>query len=109
MGETKMPGTSIKDGLAKWKAKNEQDPAEAEVIDLSFQMPPCDKMDTALLVLVNCKKLNLCTNSIDKIANLNGLKNLVILNLARNNIKKFNWIGCGRRHSRTTLDIIQCS
>jgi len=31
--------------------------------------------------------LNLCTNSIDKIANLNGLKNLVILNLARNNIK----------------------
>ena len=40
-----------------------------------------------LLVLVNCKKLNLCTNSIDKIANLNGLKNLVILNLARNNIK----------------------
>ena len=40
-----------------------------------------------LLVLVNCKKLNLCTNAIDKIANLNGLKNLVILNLARNNIK----------------------
>ena len=31
--------------------------------------------------------MNLCTNSIDKIANLNGLKNLVILNLARNNIK----------------------
>ena len=29
----------------------------------------------------------MCTNSIDKIANLNGLKNLVILNLARNNIK----------------------
>ena len=23
--------------------------------------------------------------------------------------KKFNWIGCGWRHSRTTLDIIQCS
>ena len=44
-------------------------------------------MSFRLLVLVNCKKLNLCTNSIDKIANLNGLKNLVILNLARNNIK----------------------
>ena len=42
-----MPGTSIKDGLAKWKAQFEQDPAEAEVIDLSFPMPPCDKMDTA--------------------------------------------------------------
>ena len=45
------------------------------------------QMSFRLLVLVNCKKLNLCTNSIDKIANLNGLKNLVILDLARNNVK----------------------
>ena len=39
-------GTSIKDALNKWKAREEKDPAEAEEIELHFEMPPIDKMDT---------------------------------------------------------------
>ncbi|MEE6492586.1 hypothetical protein FKM82_016610 [Ascaphus truei] len=36
------------------------------------------------------RKLSLSTNCIEKIANLNGLKNLRILSLGRNNIKNLN-------------------
>merc|ERR1711881_34769 len=45
------------------------------------------KMDAALTTLSSCQQLSLSTNAIEKIANLNGLKNLTILSLARNNIK----------------------
>ncbi|XP_038621812.1 dynein light chain 1, axonemal isoform X3 [Tachyglossus aculeatus] len=47
-------------------------------------------MDATLSTLVNCEKLSLSTNCIEKIANLNGLKNLRILSLGRNNIKNLN-------------------
>ncbi|XP_028250818.1 dynein axonemal light chain 1 isoform X2 [Parambassis ranga] len=46
-------------------------------------------MDASLSTLTNCEKLSLSTNCIEKITNLNGLKNLKILSLARNNIKAF--------------------
>ena len=42
------------------------------------------------MTLINCQKLVLSTNAIDKIANLNGLKCLRILSLSRNNIKMVN-------------------
>ncbi|XP_060071713.1 dynein axonemal light chain 1-like [Ylistrum balloti] len=44
-------------------------------------------MDASLSTLSKCERLALSTNSIEKIANLNGLKSLKILSLARNNIK----------------------
>ncbi|XP_068948243.1 dynein axonemal light chain 1 isoform X4 [Petaurus breviceps papuanus] len=47
-------------------------------------------MDASLSMLANCEKLSLSTNCIEKIANLNGLKNLRILSLGRNNIKNLN-------------------
>nr|XP_014349241.1 PREDICTED: dynein light chain 1, axonemal isoform X2 [Latimeria chalumnae] len=47
-------------------------------------------MDASLSMLGNCEKLSLSTNCIEKIANLNGLKNLRILSLGRNNIKNLN-------------------
>lgn len=57
---------------------------------LYAQIPPIEKMDASLSTLVNCEKLSLSTNCIEKIANLNGLKNLRILSLGRNNIKNLN-------------------
>merc|ERR1712062_574702 len=48
------------------------------------------KIDASLLTLGACQKLSLSTNAIEKIANLNGLKNLKILCLSRNNIKNLN-------------------
>ncbi|XP_009874133.1 PREDICTED: dynein light chain 1, axonemal isoform X1 [Apaloderma vittatum] len=47
-------------------------------------------MDESLSTLVNCEKLSLSTNCIERIANLNSLKNLRILSLGRNNIKNLN-------------------
>ncbi|KAI4876306.1 hypothetical protein NFI96_021683 [Prochilodus magdalenae] len=64
--------------------------AEARAVKLYGQIPPVEKMDASLSTLINCEKLSLSTNCIEKIANLNGLKNLKILSLGRNNIKNLN-------------------
>ena len=40
--------------------------------------------------MANCTYLSLCSNAIDKITNLNGLKKLTVLVLSRNNIKNLN-------------------
>ncbi|XP_048830283.1 dynein axonemal light chain 1 isoform X2 [Brienomyrus brachyistius] len=70
-------------------------------------MPPCPPSSTATAVspcefttpFLNSssfvcaplsRRLSLSTNCIEKIANLNGLKNLRILSLGRNNIKNLN-------------------
>jgi dynein light chain 1 len=80
-------GTSIKDALAKWQEKNGEDPKEAKVIKLYMQLPPIEKMDPTLSTLGQCESLSLSSNCIDRISNLNGLKNLKILSLGRNLIK----------------------
>ncbi|KAF4748153.1 Dynein light chain 1, axonemal, partial [Perkinsus olseni] len=63
-------------------------PEEAEVIKLMCLIPPIEKLDTVLNSLVNVKHLSLSTNCIDKMIPLPGLKNLQILSLGRNQIKK---------------------
>jgi len=89
-------GTTIKDALAKWTEKEKQDQgcevkvSEAKVVKLYFQIPPVEKMDASLSTLTCCERLSLSTNCIEKIANLNGLKNLKVLSLGRNNIKNLN-------------------
>ena len=81
-------GTTIKEALARWEEKHEGCKAsEAETIKIYSQIPFIEKMDASLSTLANCKKLSLSTNCIEKIANLNGLKNLTVLSLGRNNIK----------------------
>ena len=45
-------------------------------------------MDDALNTLENCSKLSLSTNAIERMIALPKLKNLKVLSLARNNIKK---------------------
>ncbi|EMP39575.1 Dynein light chain 1, axonemal [Chelonia mydas] len=87
-GEAKA--TTIKEALARWEEKNGQKASEAKEVKLYAQIPPVEKMDASLSTLVNCEKLSLSTNCIEKIANLNGLKNLRILSLGRNNIKNLN-------------------
>ncbi|XP_006004812.1 dynein axonemal light chain 1 [Latimeria chalumnae] len=82
--------TTIKEALAKWEEKSGQKASEAKEVKLYAQIPPLEKMDASLSMLGNCEKLSLSTNCIEKIANLNGLKNLRILSLGRNNIKNLN-------------------
>ncbi|XP_022089093.1 dynein light chain 1, axonemal-like isoform X2 [Acanthaster planci] len=91
-------GTTIKDALAKWAEKEKQEKgedvkvSEAKEVKLYFQIPPIDKMDASLSTLTSCERLSLSTNCIEKIANLNGLKNLKILSLGRNAIKNLNGV-----------------
>merc|ERR1712002_640771 len=80
-------GTTIKDALLKWEGETGQKASEAEHVKLISQQPSIEKMDASLSTLSMCMKLSLSTNCIEKIANLNGLKNLRVLSLGRNNIK----------------------
>ncbi|XP_013862578.1 dynein axonemal light chain 1 [Austrofundulus limnaeus] len=78
---------TVKEALRKWEEKSGEKASEAKDIKLYGQIPPIEKMDSSLSSLTSCEKLSLSTNCIEKITNLDGLKNLKILSLGRNNIK----------------------
>ncbi|XP_052766046.1 dynein axonemal light chain 1-like [Mya arenaria] len=79
--------TSIKEAITKFEEHEKCKATESKKVLLYGQIPPLEKMDASLSTLINCEHLSLSTNVIEKIANLNGLKNLTILSLARNSIK----------------------
>mmetsp|Transcript_110439 Transcript_110439/g.276470 ORF Transcript_110439/g.276470 Transcript_110439/m.276470 type:complete len:187 (-) Transcript_110439:163-723(-) len=84
-----MPGTACQKAIQIWSEKNEgANPEEAEVVKLMCLSPPIEKMDSSLNTLVNVRHLSLSTNTIDKMIPLPALKNLEILSLGRNVIKK---------------------
>ena len=88
--EANKNATSIKDALKAWSARNNnEDPATAKKVTLLCLMPPIRKMDNKLCELTACEQLSLSTNAIERIAPLPGLKNLKILSLGRNNLKRF--------------------
>lgn len=60
--------TSCKEAIRMWEEENKQDASTAKEMILSFRWPPIEKMDNSLAVLVNCEKLSLSTNMIEKIA-----------------------------------------
>lgn len=60
--------TTCKEAIRRWEEEAGQDAASATEVILSFQWPPIEKMDNALASLVNCEKLSLSTNMIEKIA-----------------------------------------
>lgn len=82
--------TTIKEALVKWEEKSGEKAGDAKAVKMFGQIPPIEKMDASLSTLICCERLSLSTNCIEKIANLNGLKNLKILSLGRNNIKNLN-------------------
>jgi dynein light chain 1 len=84
-----MPGTTCAKAIQVWQEKNPDSPAEeATKVALLCMTPPIEKMDSSLNGLVNVKHLSLSTNSIDKMISLPSLRNLEILSLGRNMIKK---------------------
>mmetsp|Transcript_41114 Transcript_41114/g.36287 ORF Transcript_41114/g.36287 Transcript_41114/m.36287 type:complete len:200 (+) Transcript_41114:51-650(+) len=85
-----MPkATTCKQAIQGWKQKTGQDPTTSKIVKLNCQIPSIDKMDSVTLSqLIECERLALSTNQIDKIAPLPGCKNLKILSLSRNKIKK---------------------
>ena len=87
-----MKGTSCRDAIRKWEEKNGIPPAEGVEVSLIGQIPPMDRIDDSLNQFENCVKLSLSTNAIDKMISLPRLKNLKILSLGRNNIKKIQYL-----------------
>lgn len=84
-----MPGTNCQKAIQLWSEKNDgANPEEAGVVKLLCLSPPIEKMDSSLNQLVNVRHLSLSTNCIDKMISLPALKNLEILSLGRNMIKK---------------------
>mmetsp|Transcript_68907 Transcript_68907/g.111038 ORF Transcript_68907/g.111038 Transcript_68907/m.111038 type:complete len:191 (-) Transcript_68907:200-772(-) len=86
-----MPGTNCQKAIQLWSEKNEgANPEEAAVVKLLCLSPPIEKMDSSLNQLVNVRHLALSTNCIDKMISLPALKNIEILSLGRNMIKKIS-------------------
>ena len=85
-----MPAaTSTREAIKKWEANNPDKPvAEAEHVALYCQLPPMDKMGEELNQFESCIKMSLSTNAIERMTALPKLKNIKILSLARNNIKR---------------------
>jgi len=77
----------VAQAIKKFEEKNGVNATQAEEVLLYGQIPPIQKIDSSLNTLVNCKKLSLSSNSIDKIPNLASLQKLEILSLGRNTIK----------------------
>ena len=78
--------------LKAWEAANPESPlAEAAYVKLYCQNPPINKLDATLNQLVNCERISLSTNSIDRMISLNGMAKLKILSLGRNVIKKVTY------------------
>jgi len=67
-----------------------RDHTKCDKVELMAMIPPIQKMDATLSQCVMCVHLSLSTNSIDKMVPgaLSGCKNLKILSLGRNQIKK---------------------
>jgi len=81
-------GFNTQKAIVQWEEKTGQSAPEAEVIKLIAQSPPVDKIDNSVNNLTNCVHLSLSTNAIEKMINMPGLRNLKILSLGRNQIKK---------------------
>lgn len=84
-----MPGITCKEAVRRWEQRTGMSPAEATEVSLICQLPnPLDRMDDTLNQFENCTKLSLSTNAIDRMIALPRLKQLKILSLGRNNIKR---------------------
>ena len=82
-----MP-TSIKEAIKRWDQEKGIKPEEATEVKLIGLRPPIDRMDENLNVFENCTKLSLSTNSIERFVPLPKLRQLKILSLSRNKIKR---------------------
>ena len=80
--------TTCAKALQAWAAKEETPLEDAKMVKIYAQIPPISKLDNSLNQLVNCERLSLSTNSIDRLIPLPGLKSLKILSVGRNNLKK---------------------
>ena len=84
-----MPAISLREAIRKWEQKTGITPQEATEVNLICQLPNLlERLDNEINQFENAEKLSLSTNSIQMIVPMQRLKNLKILSLARNNIRR---------------------
>ncbi|EUD67051.1 dynein light chain 1, axonemal [Plasmodium inui San Antonio 1] len=66
--------------------------SEEEEVSFICHVPLIEKLDNSINSLEKCKRLSLSTNRIEKLIPMSGLKNIEILSLGRNCIKKFQFL-----------------
>nr|XP_053643296.1 dynein axonemal light chain 1-like [Cherax quadricarinatus] len=95
--------------MRQWEENTGEKASDAVEVKLIGLYPPIEKLDSSLQALVNCEKLSLSTNMIEKLSHLNNLRCLKILSLGRNNIKNFTGLvsstSCSGNSSTSALEI----
>ena len=84
--------TTCKQAIKNWEEKNGESPAEAREVSLIGQIPPLQKLDESINQFENCTKLSLSTNAIERMISMPKLKQIRILSLGRNNIRRFQFL-----------------
>lgn len=86
-------GANISQCIKNWEQKNVgKKISEEEEVSFICNIPLIEKLDNSINTLEKCKKLSLSTNRIDKLIPMTGLKNIEILSLSRNCIKKIQFL-----------------
>ena len=81
---------SAKEAIKRWEQRTQLAPGDVTELNLVCQLPnPIDRLDDSINQFENITKLSLSTNAIDKMIALPRLKNLKILSLGRNQIRRF--------------------
>ena len=86
-------GQSLSAAVKQWQQANPEKRMDQEsIVKLLCTSPPIDKIDNSVNAFVNCVRLSLSTNCIDKIPLLPraALPKIEILSLGRNLIKKIS-------------------
>lgn len=79
---------TCKEAIQKWAERTGEDPTTSKKVSLMACLPSIKKLDVNLNILTACEHLSLSSNQIDRMINLPGLRNLRILSLGRNYLKR---------------------
>nr|AAX86881.2 leucine-rich-repeat protein 7 [Plasmodium falciparum] len=78
--------------IKNWEQKNGKKICDEEEVSFICNIPLIEKLDNSINTLEKCKRLSLSTNRIEKLIPMSGLKNIEILSLGRNCIKKIQYL-----------------
>ncbi|ETB58674.1 hypothetical protein, variant 1 [Plasmodium yoelii 17X] len=83
---------TISQCIKNWEHKTGKKISEEENVSFICNIPLIEKLDQSINTLEKCKRLSLSTNRIEKFVPMSGLKNIEILSIGRNCIKKLQFL-----------------
>ncbi|SOV75658.1 dynein light chain 1 [Plasmodium sp. gorilla clade G3] len=92
MSRTMAKEVTFSNCIKNWEQKNGKKICDEEEISFICNIPLIEKLDNSINTLEKCKRLSLSTNRIEKLIPMSGLKNIEILSLGRNCIKKIQFL-----------------